>query len=146
MTTEQAKALSETATGQLIEALECGQSDMLKAYLRIMARFHCYSWGNVLLIHAQRPNATHVAGFYSWVKMRRYVRKGEKGIAILAPMMGRKKSDDVLTEDEIKQVFGFRAAHVFDRLSRDFRSNWALRRPVGPGEAGIVWAADGRRA
>jgi antirestriction protein ArdC len=48
------------------------------------------------------------------LKMSRHVRKGEKGIVILAPMVGRKKTDDALTEDEQTQLFGFRAAHVFD--------------------------------
>ncbi len=51
--------------------------------------------------------------------MRRYVRKGEKGIVILAPMVGRKKSDGELTEDEQTRVFGFRAAHVFDVSQTD---------------------------
>jgi hypothetical protein len=58
--------------------------------------------------------------------MRRYVRKGEKGIVILAPVVGRKKSAkpvDELAEGEQTRVFGFRAAHVFDRLSRDFRES-----------------------
>jgi hypothetical protein len=53
-----------------------------------------YSWGNVLLIYSQRPEATHVAGLHAWLKMGRHVRKGEKGLVILAPMVGRKKTDD----------------------------------------------------
>lgn len=72
-------------------------------YLAVMSRFHRYSRGNVLLIYSQRPQATHVAGFHAWLRMRRYVRKGEKGIVILAPMVGRRKSDrpdDELVEDE----------------------------------------------
>jgi antirestriction protein ArdC len=114
MNTDQAKKLSEDALNRLMEALERGHSDTLKQYLATMSRFHRYSWGNCLLIHSQRPEATHVAGFQSWLKMRRYVRKGEKGIVILAPMVGRKKSDDELTEDAESRIFGFRAAHVFD--------------------------------
>jgi antirestriction protein ArdC len=119
MTTEQAKQLSATATARLTEAMEHGQSDALKAYLSVMSRFHKYSWGNCLLIYSQRPDATHVAGFHAWLKLRRYVRKGEKGIAILAPVVGRKKSDDDLTEDDQTRVFGFRAAHVFDVSQTD---------------------------
>jgi antirestriction protein ArdC len=118
MTTEQAKTLSETAISRLMEALERGHSDALKTYLSAMSRFHRYSWGNVLLICSQRQDATHVAGFHAWLKMRRYVRKGEKGIVILAPMVGRKKSDE-LTEDEKTRLFGFRAAHVFDVSQTD---------------------------
>jgi antirestriction protein ArdC len=114
MTTEQAKSLSETAIERLMDALERGQSEALKTYLSVMSRFHKYSWGNCLLIYGQRPDATHVAGFHAWLKLGRFVRKGEKGIAILAPMVGRKKSDDALTEDEQTRLFGFRAAHVFD--------------------------------
>jgi antirestriction protein ArdC len=115
MTTEQAKALSENALNQLMAALERGQSEALKLYLEVMSRFHRYSWGNALLIYSQRPNATHVAGFRAWHRLGRYVRKGEKGIVILAPMVGKKKSaGDELTEDEQTRLFGFRAAHVFD--------------------------------
>jgi antirestriction protein ArdC len=115
MTTEQAKALSENALNQLMAALERGQSEALKLYLGVMSRFHRYSWGNALMIYSQRPNATHVAGFRAWHRLGRYVRKGEKGIVILAPMVGKKKSaGDELTEDEQTRLFGFRAAHVFD--------------------------------
>ena len=114
MNTEQAKKLSEDALDRLMSALEQGESETLANYLRLMSRFRKYSWGNCLLIYSQRPDATHVAGFHAWLKLRRYVRKGEKGIVILAPMVGRKKSDDELAEDRETRIFGFRAAHVFD--------------------------------
>ena len=94
MNTDQAKKLSEDALTRLMEALERGHSETLKHYLATMSRFHRYSWGNCLMIHSQRPDATHVAGFQAWLKMRRYVRKGEKGIVIPAPLVGRKRSDD----------------------------------------------------
>jgi hypothetical protein len=60
-----------------------------------MARFHNYSFGNILAIARQRPTATRVAGFGTWKEMGRFVKKGEKGIQILAPMIGyrRKKAD-----------------------------------------------------
>ena len=119
MTTEEARKVSDDALGKLMDALERGQSDGLKVYLRVMARFHRYSWGNCLLIGVQRPDATHVAGFHTWLKLGRHVRKGEKGIVILAPMVSRRKNGDELSEDDATHVFGFRAAHVFDRLSRD---------------------------
>ncbi len=120
MTTDQAKALSESAIARLMDALERGHSEALKLYLAVMSRFHRYSWGNILLIYSQRPDATHVAGFHAWLKMRRYVRKGEKGIVILAPMVGRKKSsEDELREDAETRIFGFRAAHVFDVSQTD---------------------------
>ena len=123
MTTDQAKNLSEDALNRLMTALEPGQSDTLKNYLAVMSRFTRYSWGNILLIYSQRPDATHIAGFHAWLKMRRFVRKGEKGIVILAPMVGRKKADNELVEDQKTRLYGFRAAYVFDRLSRDFRES-----------------------
>ncbi len=119
MNTEQAKKMSEDALDRLMAALEQGQSETLKNYLRLMSRFRKYSWGNCLLIYSQRPDATHVAGFHAWLKLQRYVRKGEKGIVILAPMIGRKRSDDELTEDLEVRVFGFRAAYVFDVSQTD---------------------------
>lgn len=119
MNTDQTKSFSENALAKLAAALESGQSDALKNYLATLARFHRYSWGNCLLIYSQRPNATHVAGFHGWLKLRRYVKKGEKGIVILAPVVGRKKSQDSITEDEQTRVFGFRAAHVFDVSQTD---------------------------
>ncbi len=119
MTADQAKSLSENALNRLAEALEQGHSDALKNYLSVMARFHRYSWGNCLLIHSQNPDATRVAGFQAWLKLRRCVRKGEKGIVILAPMVGRKKPDDAPTEDDQSRLFGFRAAHVFDVSQTD---------------------------
>jgi antirestriction protein ArdC len=119
MTTEQAKSLSETAISRLMDALERGQSDALKLYLAVMSRFHKYSWGNCLMIYSQRPDATHVAGFHAWLRMRRCVRKGEKGIVILAPMVGRNKSGDEISEDAQTRLFGFRAAHVFDVSQTD---------------------------
>jgi antirestriction protein ArdC len=103
---------------QLLTALEVGRSEALTAYLRVMGRFHRYSWGNCLMIYSQRPNATHVAGFHAWLRMHRLVRKGEKGIVILAPMVGRKKEDE-LVEDDHTRIFGFRAAHVFDVSQTD---------------------------
>ncbi len=115
MTTEQAKQLSEDAITRLMEALERGQSDALKAYLSVMSRFHRYSWGNILLIYSQRPDASHVAGFHAWLKLRRHVRKGEKGIVILAPMVGKKRTAETEIEaDTDSRLFGLRVAHVFD--------------------------------
>jgi antirestriction protein ArdC len=69
-----------------------------------------------LLICSQFPAATFVGGFHFWLKLGRHVRKGEKGIAILAPMVGRKRScdDEELEQNEQARVFGFKACHVFD--------------------------------
>ena len=80
-----------------------------------MARFHKYSFHNICLITAQCPTATRVAGFHTWRTMGRFVRKGEKGIAILAPIVGRRNTD--ATDDDSKTILGFRAAYVFDIAS-----------------------------
>jgi len=83
----------------------------LTDYLSFCARFHNYSFHNTILIFCQRPDATRVAGFQTWKSMGRFVRKGEKGIAILAPI-GVKKKDDETDEETI--VTRFRTVYVFD--------------------------------
>jgi hypothetical protein len=103
----------------LIEQLEAGHSEGLTAYLTAMGRFHNYSFGNILEIARQMPEATRVAGLHAWNQLGRKVKKGQKGIRILAPMIGtRKKKDTEATADPTvthKPVLvGFRAAYVFD--------------------------------
>lgn len=56
-----------------------------------MSRFHHYSFGNILEIARQKPDATRVAGLYTWNQLGRRVKKGEKGIRILAPIIGFKR-------------------------------------------------------
>ena len=66
--------------------MELFESDRYRSYLTTMSRFHRYSLNNVMLIHAQRPDATLVAGFNKWKNsFGRHVKRGEKGIQILAP-------------------------------------------------------------
>ena len=103
----------------LIEQLEAGHSEGLTAYLTTMGRFHNYSFGNILEIARQKPDATRVAGMYAWNQLGRKVIKGQKGIRILAPMIGiRKKKDSEAEKDITKQnqpvLVGFRSAYVFD--------------------------------
>ncbi len=121
MTTEHAKQLSESALNLLMAALERGQSEALKQYLTLMSRFRKYSWLNSLLIYSQFPQATRVGGFHFWLKLGRHVRKGEKGIAILAPMIGRKRSsdDEELAENDRTRLYGFKSCHVFDISQTD---------------------------
>ena len=65
------------------ELFDC---DRYKEYLRVMSKFHNYSFNNTLLIAMQKPDASLVAGFQSWKNnFKRNVVKGEKGIKILAP-------------------------------------------------------------
>ncbi len=77
----------------LIEQLEAGKSEALTAYLTAMSRFHNYSFGNILEIARQKPDATRVAGLYTWNQLGRRVKKGEKGIHILAPIIGVRRQD-----------------------------------------------------
>jgi hypothetical protein len=103
----------------LIEQLEAGHSEALTAYLTAMGRFHNYSLGNILEIARQMPEATRVAGFHAWMQLGRNVKKGQKGIRILAPMIGsrKKKDTDATADDTATQnpvLVGFRAAYVFD--------------------------------
>ena len=103
----------------LIERLEAGNSEALTDYLTAMGRFHSYSLGNILEIARQKPDATRVAGLYAWNQLGRNVKKGEKGIRILAPMIGtRKKKDAEKKEDSTATqkpvLVGFRSVHVFD--------------------------------
>src|ERR1700722_10049213 len=84
----------------LIEQLEAGHSDALTAYLNAMSRFHNYSFGNILEIARQKHDATRVAGLWSWNQLGRKVKKGEKGIRILAPIVGiRRKTDEEADKD-----------------------------------------------
>ena len=117
MSDEKARKLAEEALSRLAKELEAGKSEGLKSYLAAMGRFHRYSWNNVALIHCQRPDATRVAGFHAWHDLGRFVKKGEKGIAILAPMIVKVQSKDLEKPDQSRgkaHVAGFRTAYVFD--------------------------------
>ena len=112
MTADALKKITTDALDKLAALLDEGHSDQLTALLKTMARFHKYSWHNVCLISTQRPTATRVAGFQTWRTMGRFVRKGEKGIAIMAPIVGRREAES--DGDNARTVVGFRAAYVFD--------------------------------
>jgi antirestriction protein ArdC len=119
MKLEDIKNKTNEAVSHLVAALESGQSEVLTQYLNAMARFHNYSFGNIMLIARQKPQATQVAGVRTWNALGRFVRKGEKGILILAPMIGRKKTDEATpstadAKDATAQLYGFRAVYVFD--------------------------------
>lgn len=131
MNKEQAEKLSKDALDQLATELESGRSERLTEYLATMARFPQYSLGNVILIATQRPDATLVAGFHAWRKLGRFVRKGEKGIGIVAPLVARKEQGT----EEIS-VRGFRVVHVFAFESTEGEPLPQLARISGdPGEA-----------
>jgi len=110
--------LIKQAVDFLLQQLEAGKSETLTAYLAAMARFHSYSFGNILAIARQRPTASRVAGFSTWKELGRFVKRGEKGIQILAPIVGHrstKNDQEQQTEDKPRPVLiGFRAVYVFD--------------------------------
>jgi antirestriction protein ArdC len=86
--------------------------------LATAARFTSYSWANSALIQAQCPQATRVAGYRTWQALGRQVRRGERGIAILAPVVKRMRVDEDTSDgkerEPLRVLRGFRVAHVFD--------------------------------
>jgi antirestriction protein ArdC len=99
----------------------------VRDYLKKIALFRRYSFGNTLFIVMQRPSATRVAGLTTWNRLGRYVKKGEKGIMIFAPMFGKQKrqeppdgeQDQVEEEKETigtdgTRLVGFKAVYVYD--------------------------------
>src|SRR5579864_3709456 len=120
MNSENIKKITNQAIEQLVAALNQGRSETLTQYLAAIGRFHRYSLRNVMLIASQKPTATHVAGFHTWNKLGRFVKKGEKGILILAPIVRPKTQSVEQNEtDESSTAVGFRAAYVFDISQTD---------------------------
>ena len=104
----------DSSLKRLSDALAAGRSETLTDYLTAMARFYDYSWFNVMMIFTQRPSATRVAGFNTWKKVGRWVKRGEKGIVILAPLLKRDENGE-------KDLYGFKAVRVYDIGQTDGR-------------------------
>ena len=87
---------------------ELFQSERFFDYLRTMSRFHSYSVNNTILIHMQRPHAAKpVAGFHKWKQAGRHVKKGEKGLTIIAPTPMKRKVEEMrLDPDTMAPVLG----------------------------------------
>ena len=124
MKTNHARKVSEQAFNELIEAVEAGKSQKLVEYLKAMGRFHNYSLGNAILIGFQKPDATHVAGFRTWQKLGRHVKRNEKGIAIMAPIVWRKKVTNTADKRNVQEyndesAMAFKTAYVFDISQTD---------------------------
>ncbi|MCR4288563.1 MAG: ArdC-like ssDNA-binding domain-containing protein [Deltaproteobacteria bacterium] len=109
------------------------ESKSFADFLRFSSKFRKYSFGNVLLIWTQRPNATRVAGMRSWNSLGRTVKKGEKGIMIFAPFLKKARktvmsdensAPDVTVESveaaesaqgkEMQTLVGFKGVYIFD--------------------------------
>src|SRR5215207_6586599 len=90
-------------------------SDAFKRYLMAQAVFHRYSARNVFLILYQMPDATRVAGYTSWQKLGRQVRRGETGITIFAPAPFKQTATDAATGEVTEELIPrFKTATVFD--------------------------------
>ena len=115
---------TENRVAEITERLEQGiqelfESDRYKAYLKTMAKFYDYSVNNTILIAMQNPAATMVAGYQAWQnKFGRYVKAGEKGIRILAPMPYKvkieKEQADPQTGQTIKNEDGDPVTEMVD--------------------------------
>lgn len=132
MKKEDALKLATRCTQELTESLRGEGTERLRAYLDAMARMPNYSFGNLMMILHQCPEASHVAGFHAWKQLGRWVKSGEKGIAIIAPMRRTEEEDN----GETKKLFGFRVVHVFDISQTDGKELFQLSEMTGdPGEA-----------
>ena len=103
------KQTSKERLKDITDSIEKGiqelfQSDKYAQYLRTMSRFHKYSVNNTMLIYMQRPDATLVAGFNKWRdQFERNIKKGEKGIKIIAPTPFKKKIEEQKLDPDTKQ-------------------------------------------
>ena len=105
---------------ELAEATDTARvSEAMIEYLDMCARFHRYSPNNLWLILMAKPEATMIAGYHKWRGMGRYVMRGEKGIAILAPVIVKDKDD---IEEHNKKLVGFKVVYVFDVSQTDGES------------------------
>ena len=98
-----------------------GDPEALARFLAFRSRFHDYSLNNAVLIWCQRPTARHCMGYRAWQGHGRQVRKGERGLTILAPVT-RKREE---TADD-RAVVGYRTATVFDYEQTDAVEDSAL--------------------
>ena len=109
---------------EITEQLEKGVKEVFtsgkyKEYLDFMCKFHNYSVNNIILIMMQNPQASLVAGYKAWqTKFKRQVRKGEKGMTILAPCPHKRTIEE---DGEEKEIIwnSFRAVKVFDISQTD---------------------------
>ncbi|MBN2098994.1 MAG: DUF192 domain-containing protein [Dehalococcoidia bacterium] len=130
-----------------VETIQQGEN--FREFLLTMSKFHDYSIGNLMLIMLQKKDATRVAGFNTWKDLGRWVNKGEKGIAILAPCMPPKGTQpatpkEPTTEEgetpeepeveELRPVY-FKVVYVFDVSQTEGKPLPEFEVPVLTGEA-----------
>lgn len=145
----------DTVMKQLKDGVEGIQdSAQFRLFLTTMAKFHDYSIGNLILIGIQKPNATKVAGFNTWKDLGRWVNAGEKGIAILAPILPPRPTcprcdaripkgarfcpkcgEPVEIKEETEEVRFFKVVYVFDIGQTEGKPLPEFEVPVLTGEA-----------
>lgn len=118
--------MTSDALAQLGLLLAEGKSEALTTYLTAMAKFHRYSFCNQLLIAFQTGGrATRVAGFNAWRKLHRFVKKGEKGIVIMAPVtrvvgtVKQRDEDDAEASADLRSIVNVKPVYVFDISQTD---------------------------
>ena len=136
---EASRVRVEEAVGRIDEGVRAlRDGDGWRRFLSQSAKFHRYSFGNLLLIGAQNPQATRVASYRKWLSLDRQVRRGEHGLKVLAPV---KVMVPVVDEHDVQrrdadgkpirrpQVRGWTTETVFDVSQTDGKP---LARPPEP--------------
>jgi hypothetical protein len=102
---------------ELAQATDAARvSEEMLLYLDTYAKFYQYSAFNVWLIMMAKPDASFVAGFKKWQTMGRYIRRGEHGIPILAPIFVKVTNEK---GEEEQRLAGFKTVFVFDVSQTD---------------------------
>jgi antirestriction protein ArdC len=132
-----------------ISRLEAGldavtTSEGYRAWLRAASKFHQYSFSNQIAIAIQRPDATRVAGFKTWLELKRSVRKGAKGIQIIVPHVVKAKQEDHDAGEDAatpkRDGISFGLGYVFDVSDTDGEELPTLGYKHTEGEtAGALW-------
>lgn len=112
---------------QITDKLEKGvkdvfQSDKYKQFLNVMAQFPRYSVNNTMLIMMQRPDAQLCQSFTGWKQMGRYVKKGEKGISILAPAPYKIEREQTKLDEKGRPVFDADGEPVKEKVEVTIRA------------------------
>ncbi len=127
----QGQETKESKLDTIMKSLEEGvekifTSEQYHVYLDTMSKFHNYSFNNTLLIALQRPDATLVAGYQTWQKkFQRHVKRGEKGIKIIAPVPVKEKREIEKVDEETQEIVigedGQPETEVVERILPRFR-------------------------
>lgn len=118
------RAERDAKVKRLLGEIEMGVEELMtgenwQRHLEVMGKLHNYSFNNQLLIKSQMPDATKVSSYTNWTALKRQVRKGEKGITILAPMFVKKEEERGGEMKEIRIPVGFKTTTCFDVSQTD---------------------------